>query len=137
MVLPKISTVSVHNFYVLVKNYLIKPNKFGMYVVKKGTYVITSRTVTSGAKKGKISLNILVKLILATCGVTNNTMPTGGVTNPIQRLTTTTMPKCNGLIPIKVAVGLNIGTIIMSAAVKSSREPVINNKIFAINKKRS
>ena len=85
--------------------------------------------------KGWITLYIRVRLILAILETTNNTIPIGGVIRPIQRFTTTINPKRNGSMPIITAAGLNIGTKIISAAVKSSKLPAINNKILEKNKK--
>ena len=85
--------------------------------------------------KGRIALYIRAKDIFATFAVTKSVMPTGGVTNPTQRLTTTMTPKCSGFIPRAVAVGTNIGVIIKSAGARSMIIPINNNRIFAKSKK--
>ena len=65
---------------------------------------------------------------------TNNKEPTGGVHNPMQRLTTMMIPKCTGSTPTLVTTGKKMGVKINTAGVISMNVP-INNKIRLITSK--
>jgi hypothetical protein len=62
-------------------------------------------------------------LSLATRASTNSTMPIGGCSRPIIRLSTITRPKCTGSTPSCRAIGSRIGTRIVIAAVGSRKQP--------------
>ncbi len=57
---------------------------------------------------------------------TYNVIPTGGVTRPIQKVTTITTPKWMGLTPIAIADGVKIGAKINTAGTGSKKHPTIN-----------
>ena len=74
--------------------------------------------------------------VLATAQDTNNTLPTGGDTSPIDKFNTIIMPNWISDIPSSAATGKNIGVKINTAGVISINAPtkikiiLINNKII-------
>ena len=72
--------------------------------------------------------------ILATPAPTKRIVPTGGVHNPIHKLSTIMIPKCTGSIPKLVTTGKKIGVKIKTAGVMSMKVPTTNSVIL-INKK--
>ena len=73
---------------------------------------------------GFINFAIGVLLIAV---MTNNCVPTGGVIPPIMFASTNTHEKCNGLIPIAVAIGNIIGPKRSIVAVASTKHPAIKH----------
>lgn len=65
---------------------------------------------------------------------TNNTVPTGGVVSPMQRLRTIIIPKCSGVIPSAVTTGKKIGVKIRTAGVISMKVPT-NRRIRLMNRR--
>ncbi|MCY1371319.1 hypothetical protein D9M69_584560 [compost metagenome] len=70
-------------------------------------------------------------LRLAMRASTNSTMPIGGCSTPIMRLSTITTPKCTGSMPSWFEIGSRIGTRIVMAAVVSRKQPTNSISRFA------
>jgi hypothetical protein len=73
--------------------YFYKPNKEGSQRLSAGIYVTIISVMTIAINSGSNGLITLSIPILATLQPTKSTEPTGGVHNPMQRLSTITMPK--------------------------------------------
>ena len=79
-----------------------------------------------------IQLIIFSNLVFAMAQVMNNTAPTGGEHNPIDRLSTSMIPNCNSLMPNCMATGKKIGVKIRTAGVISKNAPTtISSKLIS------
>lgn len=81
-----------------------------MYVTDKSTIIIA-------AKYGSNDFITPSIVVLAILQPVNNIVPTGGVIAPIQRLKQIIIPKCIGVIPKPVHIGMKIGVNINIAGV--------------------
>ena len=60
----------------------------------------------------------------------NRQTPTGGVNRPIARLTTMIIPKCTGLTPRAVTIGIRIGQKTVTAGLRSIQVPTNSRRRF-------
>ena len=96
--------------------------------------MISINTKIISTKRGSNGFNTFSMLDLATPTPMNNTDPTGGVHNPMQRLRTIMIPKWIGFILRLVTTGRNIGVKINTAGVMSMNIPTNNRMRLMINK---
>ena len=66
---------------------------------------------------------------------TNSTMPTGGVSRPIIRLSTRISPKWIGSMPSLAMIGMKTGTRMVIAAIVSMKQPTNSRKTLASSRK--
>ena len=90
--------------------------------------------MSDAAIKGSTATDISFKLHFAIPQATYKLTPTGGVTNPMARLTIITTPKCTKSIPKLFATGTKSGTNIYNADVESKKQPAIKSITFTIIK---
>lgn len=95
-----------------------------------GMYVNTNSTINKVITKGNISFINSWIFKSSSEQVKNIIDPNGGVTPPIIILTTITIPKCSGSIPIFNAAGIKSGASIIIAAPPSINIPTISRMIF-------
>src|SRR6187200_3180542 len=82
-----------------------------------------ARLTSSGTSHGRIAIVVRSNESPATRASTKRTIPIGGWSRPIIRLSTLTRPKWIGSMPSWVAIGSRIGTRIVIAAVGSRKQP--------------
>jgi hypothetical protein len=61
---------------------------------------------------------------------TNSVVPTGGVSRPMPRLSSMTMPKCTGSMPKLFTTGSRIGVQISNRGARSSAVPRTSSMMF-------
>ena len=81
-----------------------------------------------------MALTIVETLSLVIEEAANSTRPNGGVARPTVKLRHMTMAKWVGLIPNCAREGPRMGPRIKMAGPASRNMPIMNNRIFAINK---
>ena len=81
-------------------------------VTMPGKKVSSNSTANIGIKNGAVPLKTCSIGVRNTELITNNTLPTGGVNNPIIRFKIMMTPKCTGSTPNSSAIGNSTGTVI-------------------------
>ena len=71
---------------------------------------------------------------LAVLDSTNNTMPSGGCSSPIIKLSVIMTPKCTGSMPTFMITGIRTGTRILIDAIGSRKQPITSRRILISNK---
>src|SRR5690606_17382811 len=95
-----------------------------------GTKVISSKATISARympSDSRMNSPTLTRVILHTTSIT---VPTGGVSVPMERLMIRMMPKCTGSMPAARTVGIRIGTRTIIKAVPSLTVPSSRNITF-------
>ena len=62
---------------------------------------------------------------------TNSVVPTGGVSKPMPRLSSMTMPKCTGSMPKLFTTGSRMGVQISNRGARSRAVPKISSMMFS------
>ena len=94
-----------------------------------------SRTTKQDNTNGSTATDIVLRSILPTPQPTKRFAPTGGVINPIARLTIITTPKCTRLMSNANATGIKSGVKIKSADVESRKHPATSRMRLTIRRK--
>ena len=97
---------------------------------------MSNKAIIIAINRGKRGLITRSILVLAIPIPTKRTEPTGGVHNPIQRLSTIMIPNCIGSIPKDLTTGRKIGVKINTAGVISINIPTkSSNKLMMMRMK--
>src|SRR5262249_1204127 len=103
--------------------------------VSSGIIVIAINDSTSGINQGRIATVVLSIDNLAILDSTNSTMPSGGCSSPIMRLSVIITPKCTGSMPTFRITGISTGTRMLIEAMGSRKQPTTSNKILGSNRR--
>src|SRR5215475_12391073 len=119
---------------VLARSHFTSPTTRGSHSVSSGIIVIAINDSTSGINQGRIATVVLSIDNLAILDSTNSTMPSGGCSSPIIRLSVIITPKCTGSMPTLTITGRRTGTRILIDAIGSRKQPTTSNRTFVSNR---
>ena len=93
--------------------------------------MIAISDIMSGISQGRIAMVVRSSDNLAMRESTNSTIPSGGCSSPIMRLSVITTPKCTGSMPTLRITGISTGTRMLIEATGSRKHPTTSSTTLA------